>query len=729
MTTSFNRVSASLADVTKASLRRGQRLTTLDSIVSIWVLFAFTVAQPLLDLLGRNPEFFLARASPSIDIVLIALLLLFGIPGVLALVVIGARAAHPTLGAIAHAALFSLMVASLAVSLFARTPADVIPGWLQVAIGVVLGLALWAVYVRFAAARTVVRYATIGPIAFLLVFLLFSPTSQLVTEAGALDRPAGVTVGSPAPVVMIIFDEFPLASIIDSDGEIVEETFPNYSRLSREGIWFRNAMAVEQQTEQAIPTMLTGRHPADRDAIPITADYPLNLFSLLSDSYDVRAIESVTELCPDYACRNRSRIVAPAAERWEATSSDLAVVAGHTLLPGDLAAGLPSISNNWGDFTGSSPEARDDFNIVARFNEYVDADRRSEVDRFMDLLEAPADEPTLYFAHLLLPHIPWSYLETGQSYFTQGRAPGSTPAGWESDEWLVMQAQQRHLIQVQYTDEIIGEMIATLEQQGIYDESLVIVAADHGTADIPDVEHRRVITDETVGHIAAVPLFVKLPNMSTTGVDDYRAETIDMMPTIADVLDVDVPWDVDGTSLVAPDRPERADTTMYGPKGEVTFGTDGSEKLEVAATREDWFVTGDPYSLAPRGFGDLLGIPIEDVRPDGTVAGSIRLDHPERYDDVQLNSDPFPARLTGSVTRPDEEETELVLAVGLNGQVAAVVRTYTEDGPTRFQAMLPRDAFRTGANDIEVMIVGDADTQLSGSRPAAQDRSQPVLNS
>ena len=71
----------------------------------------------------------------------------------------------------------------------------------------------------------------------------------------------------------------------------------------------------------------------------------------------------------------------------------------------------------------------------------------------------------------------------------------------------------------------------------------------------------------------------------------------------------------------------------------------------------------------------------------------------------------------------------MVIAVGLNGQVVAVVRSYAEDGPARFQAMLPRDAFRTGPNEVEVMVVGSADAQLSGSPPAAQDASQPVLNS
>ena len=52
----------------------------LDVILSCAVLFVLAVTQPLLDLLGRNAEFFLARATPTVDIVLLALLLTFGIP-------------------------------------------------------------------------------------------------------------------------------------------------------------------------------------------------------------------------------------------------------------------------------------------------------------------------------------------------------------------------------------------------------------------------------------------------------------------------------------------------------------------------------------------------------------------------------------------------------------------------------------------------------------------------
>jgi hypothetical protein len=283
-----------------------------------------------------------------------------------------------------------------------------------------------------------------------------------------------------------------------------------------------------------------------------------------------------------------------------------------------------------------------------------------------------------------------------------------------------MQAQQRHLLQVQYTDLIIGEVIATLEEAGIYGETLIVVAADHGTADIPNVGHRRVITPDTVGHIAAIPLFVKLPGMTKTGVDDYRAETIDVLPTIADVLDLDIPWTVDGTSLVATTRPERPTTTMRGTRGDVTFDDDGEEKLAVARWRERWFDSGDPFSLVPHGFGHLLGVPLEGLEVIDDQSLSIRVNNATRYHDLDLRSDPFPAQITGSLVRATDGPTgDVVLAIAVNGTVQAVVRTYSEDGSTGFQAMLPIRAFQTGANDIEILLVDDSGAALVFHRPTA----------
>ena len=84
----------------------------LDVILSCAVLFVLAVAQPLLDLLGRNAEFFLARATPPVDIVLLALLLTFGIPVFIGLFVAGVRNLHAPTGTVLHWIVLSILGAS-----------------------------------------------------------------------------------------------------------------------------------------------------------------------------------------------------------------------------------------------------------------------------------------------------------------------------------------------------------------------------------------------------------------------------------------------------------------------------------------------------------------------------------------------------------------------------------------------------------------------------------------
>ena len=46
------------------------------------VLFSFAVAQPLYDLLGRHPQFFVSRGSESVDVALFVGAVSLGLPGV-----------------------------------------------------------------------------------------------------------------------------------------------------------------------------------------------------------------------------------------------------------------------------------------------------------------------------------------------------------------------------------------------------------------------------------------------------------------------------------------------------------------------------------------------------------------------------------------------------------------------------------------------------------------------
>ena len=80
---------------------------------------------------------------------------------------------------------------------------------------------------------------------------------------------------------------------------------------------------------------------------------------------------------------------------------------------------------------------------------------------------------------------------------------------------------------------------------GAWDDALVVVVADHGVAFTPG-SSRRYAEAENIGEVAPMPLFVKEPGQQRGRVDERPLTTIDVLPTIAELLDVELPFEVDG---------------------------------------------------------------------------------------------------------------------------------------------------------------------------------------
>ena len=97
-------------------------------------------------------------------------------------------------------------------------------------------------------------------------------------------------------------------------------------------------------------------------------------------------------------------------------------------------------------------------------------------------------------------------------------------------------------------------------QLGVYDQALVIVTADHG-ASYRESTPRRGISVRNLADIVRVPLFIKLPGQRDGAIVDGIAESVDVLPTIADVLGMRLPFPVDGRSLVG-ERQARTSRTF-----------------------------------------------------------------------------------------------------------------------------------------------------------------------
>ena len=177
----------------------------------------------------------------------------------------------------------------------------------------------------------------------------------------------------------------------------------------------------------------------------------------------------------------------------------------------------------------------------------------------MDRVDPPArGRPTFYLHHALLPHEPWIYLPSGHQSRPKGNDPIPAingPNGFH-DQALTNHNETRHLLQVGYVDRQVGLLLARLRRTGLlrpgdasWSPPTTAIAFEVGVKD------RRLVTERNVEQIAPIPLFVKAPGQTTGEVDESFVRTIDIVPTMADLLDAGVPWRHDGRSAFAPVDP------------------------------------------------------------------------------------------------------------------------------------------------------------------------------
>lgn len=114
----------------------------------------------------------------------------------------------------------------------------------------------------------------------------------------------------------------------------------------------------------------------------------------------------------------------------------------------------------------------------------------------------------------------------------------------------IMKARAAYFACVEFLDEIIGDLIASLNRDGFLDNTVVIYTSDHGeNAGEHGLWDKRVWTDAST----RVPLFIETPEHRSGDVEtatvSIPVSLIDLYPTICDVADVDPPADLDGTNL------------------------------------------------------------------------------------------------------------------------------------------------------------------------------------
>lgn len=705
-------------------------------------LCAFAVVQPVLGPLGESPQTFVGLGAGSSDIVLLAI----GVALVPPLVVLGVGVLVGLGGArareLAHLVSLGVLAALAAVAIVRELNAG--PG-ARVAAGVGVGLLAAVVVSRWLPARTFLRFASVAPLVLAGAFLLVSPVSSLVfpvddggeaaasPSEGAGDDPPGDDASEPPPVVMLVFDELPTLSLMDGDGGIDAELFPNLARLADTSTWYRDATTVSPKTAVALPALLSGQAPERDDWTAASyAEHPDTIFRLLGETHQLNVHQWATELCSPQLCGSDDGPVTLSPEATalldEPRRSDDA----------PLASLADEATELWWTSVWPFAEPSRDF-APAGVDDAHDL-AHTALEFLSDLDEGDADDerPTFDYLHAAVPHQPWFLLPSGKHYETPYPSWGmglSTEPGefaiWDDDEvgerWAEV-GRSSHLLQVQWTDRLIGAVIDRLEELDRWDDAVVVVTSDHGVSFQPG-HSLRAIRPASQVEIAWVPLLVKAPGQTEGQVVDDDVWLVDVLPTIAELVGVEVPWALDGSSLldgtgrpsgqklIVVNEPEHFDVVDPDSPHHLALDADGLEALRrapaVGAPRDELRV----WRHGPHA--DLLGERVDDV---GVCAGTgptvdvtVADDWNEQLD-AAAGPGALPLWLEGTVA-PDADgrEAPREIAVELDGRVAALGGTRSMGGREELGALLaePLAVGAEGAPAFYEIVAGEGCSLLA----------------
>jgi hypothetical protein len=688
------------------------------------------VVQPVLDLFGDNPTAFRFRDVEGLQIALYAVAVVVVPPLVLWLVGQGVSRIDRRAGRYVHLASVAILFGLIGVLLSKELTGSAVVG---VVTAVALAVAGTLAYLRFDGAYLWLRLLSVANLLFLAQFLFMAPVADWITNdtqtAAEVSFADEVTdeQGRPPSLVMVVLDELATQSVIGDDDEIDAVRFPNLAGFAQDATWYRHFSTVSPFTQSAVPALLDGQDPHGE---PVWTDHPDNLFSLLANSHHLTVSESLTKLCGFEICAGEpqpppdsgaSDAPTSSSPQWGALVDETADVWLERVTPGasesaesfaDFAEDVRPAEADGADRDGNGEviPIDEDQLLDGYFATGIEA-QPSRLDAFVDALR-PTDEPFFAYLHLLLPHQPWLAREDGTRY----DVPGDDEEPDVSADWRARVTRQRQFLQAEYTDRLLGVVLDRLKETGEYDDTLIVVVSDHGVSFEPG-ESTRSLSAENVEEVAYSPLLVKAPGQDLGRVDDTNLLSVDLPPTIADLLGTELYWDLDGVRADEADALRGDDKYIYSYTDAFTYEFLGIEEFgdevgyQVMADGRFPTVAADESRLSAlyegRPGADLIGRPAAGIlRPDGGEARVRELDALRQPAKAELL-----AEVAGAV--PDADPTDSVI-VAVNGTVVGVSPLYEDaTAANQFVVLLPAGAMQPDGNEIQVGLLNADGSQAA----------------
>jgi arylsulfatase A-like enzyme len=351
-----------------------------------------------------------------------------------------------------------------------------------------------------------------------------------------------------SPIILIVVDTA-RADRFSTYG-YPKETSPTLDRFAKDTLIFENCYASAPSTVPSHASLFTALYPLEHGAHYVEAgsrksdtflpDSPApmygavpNLIELLKDNgYVTGAIVSNTFLRPDYgfgrgfdyynASRNIGRI--RSYFRPIAHIVCLATSSFHeTFMPYRVASQINAEVFAWLEKFSKKPfflfinymDPHDSYFPPSPFDSLFGEEGRIHIHRFVPALKR----------HLGL----------------MGRREYLRYLGTQYDG------------EIAYVDRELGRLFEKIRGLGIYESSLIVVTSDHG--EFLGEHSLRWHGTYMYEEVLRVPLLIKFPFSSRTGVEANPIQMVDIGPTIFDILRLPLPGDLSGTPYGDPEKP------------------------------------------------------------------------------------------------------------------------------------------------------------------------------
>jgi arylsulfatase A-like enzyme len=294
---------------------------------------------------------------------------------------------------------------------------------------------------------------------------------------------------------------------------------PHLDAFAAEAVRFDDAHAVSSWTLTAHASLFTGLYPSAHRAVR-----PLDR---LSDSYP-----TIAEALAAAGYQTAGVVSGPYLRRAHNLSQ------GFELWDDEIAS--PADATSHDDVTNPAMEAS-----LARFL----ASQRD------------ASRPFFLFAYFWDPHYDYLPPPPDDSMFLGPDAQPFDLSDFETNPAIyagLPPAKLAYLLsqyagEIRATDEALGRFFTRLKQQGLWENTAILITADHGEEFFEHGEkgHKNNLYAETI----RVPLLLKLPQSAGGRVDRRLASQVDVLPTLLELAGVTADFPHQGRSLLEPDPP------------------------------------------------------------------------------------------------------------------------------------------------------------------------------